>query len=431
MSTIIGTALSPTPKICRRTNGVWTDYPSQPALSGLNPGLAAARIGNDDFIVCHDPVAHLFWHLESGTWVSYASAAGHTIYDIFILSLDPLIMYATSQTAVWKFSGGAWSIIYASLNNTTYSTAVWAASENAVFVSAGTGGAEQMLVWDGATWTNVYPGSAGIPSSVWGYAANEVYFGATTSIIKWNGVSTSVELAPTKGAMSVWGYPPVALYCAGTALFQSQPAIDGRHAGPSWVNEYLGFNGENDSAFSLHGVSADEVYYAELRYGTSNASYFWIRSAIGAWSYDTPNDAYLAANGIVKIRALPSTVALTSIDPELIGNSGGEQIAVAGTFPVNLGLTAYLGPNGDDTDPPCYGGEGFGYSPQSADGASLVVVAPPVDAGAAYLTVVDPQTGDSSALPITVVESPDHSKVFAMRSSWPGWVGLGKRSIDG
>jgi len=60
----------------------------------------------------------------------------------------------------------------------------------------------------------------------------------------------------------------------------------------------------------------------------------------------------------------------------VISSAGGEGLTLSGTFPSGA-LTVYLGPLGTIDDPPCYGGPGYGYQPQSADGTTVKIVTPP------------------------------------------------------
>ena len=124
-------------------------------------------------------------------------------------------------------------------------------------------------------------------------------------------------------------------------------------------------------------------------------------------------------------------IVLTSADKSVVSESGGELLSVAGTFPAGEDLAVHFGPLGTVGDPPCYGGQGWGYSPQSADGSTLVIVLPPGAVGAATLTVDHPVEGTDTLAGFSVVVRSYAQSVHSIRQAFPRWVGVGSRRLDG
>lgn len=124
---------------------------------------------------------------------------------------------------------------------------------------------------------------------------------------------------------------------------------------------------------------------------------------------------------------MPFTIA--SVSPLVFDQLGGQELALAGTIPTDHPIQAYLGPLGTTDDPPCYGGEGNGYSGfWSEDGATARCVAPPTEPGAVVLTLV--QNGVTVNYSLTVVAAPHQTSVLSLRRDFPPWSKVGPRRLD-
>lgn len=116
----------------------------------------------------------------------------------------------------------------------------------------------------------------------------------------------------------------------------------------------------------------------------------------------------------------------------VIGEDGGYWITVPGTFPAGDDLEVFIGPNGDDTDPPCYGGQGYGYNPVSADGTELLLVTPPVAAGIDRILSWRKVGGDLTQIgTLWVVDRNHANKLHSSRAGFPPWAGVGARRLEG
>jgi hypothetical protein len=132
--------------------------------------------------------------------------------------------------------------------------------------------------------------------------------------------------------------------------------------------------------------------------------------------------------GIVGTRYRSSSVLIDTVDPDPISTAGGHLITLTGTFPVNEALPTRLGLAGDSTDPLCYGGQGYGYSPVSLDGLTLEIVSPPCGKGTATITITYDDYDYQAA--ITVVERSWAEKLHTMRRNFSPWKALGARRLD-
>lgn len=112
--------------------------------------------------------------------------------------------------------------------------------------------------------------------------------------------------------------------------------------------------------------------------------------------------------------------------------AGGDRLRLTGMFPIGEPLEVFMGANGNDTDAPVYGGQGFGYLPFSTDGTTLIIVTPPQDfAGLVLLTIRVQSSGSLIVVDMgTVVERPWFGKQFDMRKSFPPQAETGARRLD-
>lgn len=127
------------------------------------------------------------------------------------------------------------------------------------------------------------------------------------------------------------------------------------------------------------------------------------------------------------------TLRIDSVSPSQIDQRGGHQFVISGLFPVDSDLEVYIGTAGDTTDARCYGGIGYGKLLQSANGSSLTCYSPALDNhGDLKLTVKIVSTGVTEVLDaaFTVLERNWNSKIFSMRSCFPGRLGVGLRRLE-
>ncbi len=115
-----------------------------------------------------------------------------------------------------------------------------------------------------------------------------------------------------------------------------------------------------------------------------------------------------------------------------VSSKGGELLTAALVSSVGfagLPMQAYFGPLGTAADPPCYFGQGLGYTGASADGLTVQVTAPPTTkTAAAKLTIV--VDGNTLVSPATeVVERTWPAAQFTMRRNFPPWAGVGARRL--
>jgi hypothetical protein len=109
----------------------------------------------------------------------------------------------------------------------------------------------------------------------------------------------------------------------------------------------------------------------------------------------------------------------------LVGDLGGEELALTGTFPVGTPFDVYLGPVGDETDPPCYGGPGHGHRVVSDDGTTTTVITPPCAPGARFVTVRIAGTNESVGM--DVVEESSEMVVDRISRLLQRWLTRGPR----
>ena len=115
-----------------------------------------------------------------------------------------------------------------------------------------------------------------------------------------------------------------------------------------------------------------------------------------------------------------------------IAEDGGYELELEGTFPAGAELEVYIGPNADeDTDEPCYGGEGYGYNPVSEDGTTLTVITPQLGVGDQKVSWRQVGGGNTAELgKITVVERNWPHRQFGHKANFPPWTDLGPSRLD-
>jgi hypothetical protein len=110
-----------------------------------------------------------------------------------------------------------------------------------------------------------------------------------------------------------------------------------------------------------------------------------------------------------------------------IGINGGYDVTITGSFPIGVDLPTYIGPAGDYTDSPCYGGFGLGYHGRSDDGATLTVYSPPVVAEGIYNVTVNLSGSLARAGTIKAVEVPAKTSVGKILKLLAPWMSTGPR----
>jgi hypothetical protein len=122
---------------------------------------------------------------------------------------------------------------------------------------------------------------------------------------------------------------------------------------------------------------------------------------------------------------------ITDVSPSLISTAGGHLMTATGQFTAGAPLAVHLGPLGNVDDPLCYGGQGYGYSPISADGTTVSFVSPPLPKGDAGVTIID--GSDTLTFPVgsvTVVERSWPVKFHQLRKSNAPWWAVGPRRLE-
>lgn len=120
---------------------------------------------------------------------------------------------------------------------------------------------------------------------------------------------------------------------------------------------------------------------------------------------------------------------LDSVDVAVVQTIGGAKIIATGLFTKDSPLEVYLGPLGTVADPPCYGGSNKGYSPTSEDGVTVEFWTPPLDKGAASVTIVDGASTLGGLSSLVVAERSWPHKGFDHRRRMQPWTAVGGRRL--
>jgi hypothetical protein len=76
-----------------------------------------------------------------------------------------------------------------------------------------------VLLWDGASWTDVTPDPAIGGSGIRGFARDDVWMAGADGIFHWDGASWSaIPCAPAESFAGIWGASPDELWTVGTAI---------------------------------------------------------------------------------------------------------------------------------------------------------------------------------------------------------------------
>lgn len=125
--------------------------------------------------------------------------------------------------------------------------------------------------------------------------------------------------------------------------------------------------------------------------------------------------------------------SLTSIDPDVLSESGGVELTITGSFELDVPYRVHVGPLGTTSDPACYSGvpaQGTSCYPFSI--TELKCYSPISDVGSNYeVTVVDLVTLSTDQLvnAITVLPQQFGTSVYSLRKMFPTFYKTGPRSL--
>lgn len=132
-------------------------------------------------------------------------------------------------------------------------------------------------------------------------------------------------------------------------------------------------------------------------------------------------------------------ITLTRIDPTAVLADGGAKLIITGDFSGKLGVPfrVYVGPNGNNTDTPCYSGirqQGTIIYPLLEDEMWCYVPVLEVTNGSphdVYVENVDtPAENDVLSGALEVLPAQFYTKVFGLRSVFPRFYRMGPRNMD-
>lgn len=132
-------------------------------------------------------------------------------------------------------------------------------------------------------------------------------------------------------------------------------------------------------------------------------------------------------------------ISLTSISPEGVLAPGGIQFFVNGDFSGKLGVQhyVYVGPNGDDSDTPCYSGvsgQGTVIYPLSETQLRCYLPVLAATSGSPHDVYVEevatPTENGVLAGVLTVLPAQYYTKVFTLRSVMPRYYLMGPRYMS-
>ncbi|MBT8430098.1 MAG: hypothetical protein KJN79_09330 [Gammaproteobacteria bacterium] len=128
-------------------------------------------------------------------------------------------------------------------------------------------------------------------------------------------------------------------------------------------------------------------------------------------------------NGLQCLTVFGAGVGVEALQGGPITERGGHLLTAVGAFPTGEDFAITI--DGE----PCYGGQGFGYSPRSLDGTTIEFVSPPVALGAQK--VVDIATTSGSLIAsVDVIERSWGSAEHEAHRDHPPWAAVGKRILD-
>lgn len=132
-------------------------------------------------------------------------------------------------------------------------------------------------------------------------------------------------------------------------------------------------------------------------------------------------------------------LTITSISPTKVLGSGGVKFSVFGDFSelLGFGFRVYVGPNGDNSDAPCYSGipgQGNIIYPVSVEELRgyLPMLEPtdPTDYNVYVELVSDTLENDLLTEVLEVLPAQFYSRVFELRSVFPPFYRMGPRNMS-
>lgn len=120
----------------------------------------------------------------------------------------------------------------------------------------------------------------------------------------------------------------------------------------------------------------------------------------------------------------PPPIVVAGVSPSSFSSAGGDTLVITlGANAVPGDITVLI--NGQ----PAYGGQGYGYTPQT-DGTTVTVITPPIDTIGTVVLTVQQGTLLSTSFNVQVLERVFPAKAFSLRQSMPPWLAVGPRSLD-
>jgi hypothetical protein len=110
-----------------------------------------------------------------------------------------------------------------------------------------------------------------------------------------------------------------------------------------------------------------------------------------------------------------------------VGIDGGYDLTISGWFPTGVDIPVYVGPAGDSTDSPCYGGFGLGYAGRSIDGVNLTVYTPPIASEGLYKVSIEVTGIVIYVDDVEVVAVPGKTSVESIERMVSPWMDTGVR----
>ena len=124
-------------------------------------------------------------------------------------------------------------------------------------------------------------------------------------------------------------------------------------------------------------------------------------------------------------------IVIQSVTPDWVPMKGGTVVTVvvgAGQLTPGTNYRLYAGPNGDDTDEPCYSGViGQGLDCLPEDAQTIECVVPDIPRGRHYISIYGAGGNDAESITAREVSFLDTS--FDVRSTFPHWYHTGPRRL--
>lgn len=407
---------------------------------------------------------------NAGVWSTLPTPTDANHGPILVVAPNGDHHVFAGQSLYESVNGGGWTF----LGSPPYSNGYWhGIDKDELWVPRGFGGT-QVIQWERGSGFTTHNIGVTQPERLWVFAPdNVVVIAQNGTVHKYNGVSFSqIGSSGLTSLGNGFMFSPDGQYLFAGGFGNLAYSPD---QGVTWnaislasmtgsQGDVAGMGGSSASdmwvGFTRNSVGADDL--AHVNVGTVDASYNRNSSGggdngiIGCWAFK-PTEAYFTLMGSAggggvekwdgvgfsaETTGLPATSfnferqriwgteaelgpELTAITDPVVSTAGGDEVTITGVFPANEDLEVTI--NGVLA----YGGQGFGYAPQSSDGLTLTVAAPPLAKGAHDVNVKIVSTGFDTTMAgaLTVVERPWPSKHSSTRASLPPWVGAGRRAL--